>query len=87
MQERALVKILPLAKKNAWFMERRKAKGRKMAQKKVEYEADLQIGPTDQGMVRLIVTHSGGVINMDFDAEEAAEIAEEILAAAKRVND
>ncbi len=60
-----------------------------MSQKnqKVEYEADLQIGPTDQGMVRLIITHPGGVINMDFEPEEAHEIAEEIMGAAKSVND
>ncbi len=51
---------------------------------KIEYEADLQIGPTDQGMVRLIVTHKNGILHMDFDAEEALEIAEEIRAAANK---
>ncbi len=51
----------------------------------VDYEADLQIGPTDQGMVRLIIKHRGGILNMDFEPEEALEIAEEIQGAVKRV--
>lgn len=51
-----------------------------------DFEADLQIGPTDQGMVRFIVTHNGGVLNMDFEPSEALEIADEIVAAANRVN-
>lgn len=46
-------------------------------------EANLQIGPTDQGMVRLFVESRGVEIPMDFDPEEAQEIAQEILAAAK----
>lgn len=46
-------------------------------------EADLQIGPTDQAMVRLFITTNGGLeIPMDFEPEEAEEIAEEIRAAA-----
>lgn len=44
--------------------------------------ADLQIGPTDQGMVRIFVEARGIEIPMDFDIEEALEIAEEIRAAA-----
>ncbi|GGL76121.1 DUF6324 family protein [Wenxinia marina] len=49
-----------------------------------DIEANLQIGPTDSGMVRLFIEASGGVeIPMDFEPEEAEEIAEEILAAAK----
>lgn len=48
-----------------------------------DIEANLQIGPTDHGMVRLFVEGTGGVeIPMDFDPEEAEEIAEEIRAAA-----
>ncbi|WP_371228790.1 DUF6324 family protein [Roseovarius sp. 2305UL8-3] len=46
-------------------------------------EANLQIGPTDQGMVRLFVEAQNIEIPMDFDPEEAREIAEELLAAAK----
>ncbi len=50
-----------------------------------DIEANLQIGPTDQGMVRLFITADGGVeIPMDFEPEEAEEIAEEIRAAAMR---
>ncbi|WP_308918068.1 DUF6324 family protein [Jannaschia sp. LMIT008] len=45
-------------------------------------EANLQIGPTDQGMVRLYVERPGAEIPMDFDPDEADEIADEIRAAA-----
>ncbi|WP_371157199.1 DUF6324 family protein [Jannaschia sp. 2305UL9-9] len=47
-----------------------------------DIEANLQIGPTDQGMVRLFILGDGIEIPMDFDPEEALEIAEEIRAAA-----
>ncbi len=46
--------------------------------------ANLQIGPTDQGMVRLYVQGDGIDLPFDFDPEEADEIAEEIRAAAAR---
>ena len=45
--------------------------------------ANLQIGPTDRGMVRLFVEADGIEIPMDFDPEEAEEIADEIRAAAQ----
>lgn len=48
-----------------------------------EIEANLQIGPTDQGMVRLYIEAGQTEIPMDFDPDEAREIAEEIMAAAK----
>ena len=48
-----------------------------------DIEANLQIGPTDKGMVRLFIEAQGVEIPMDFEPDEAAEIAEEILAAAK----
>ncbi|MEJ6477615.1 MAG: hypothetical protein ACI86S_002546 [Paracoccaceae bacterium] len=48
-----------------------------------DIEADMQIGPTDQGMVRIFIKGNGIEIPMDFDPDEAAEIAEEILAASK----
>lgn len=47
-----------------------------------DVEANLQIGPTDKGMVRLYIEAQGVEIPMDFDPEEAEEIAEEIRAAA-----
>lgn len=47
-----------------------------------DIEANLQIGPTDQGMVRLFMVSDGMEIPMDFDPEEADEIAEEIRVAA-----
>lgn len=45
--------------------------------------ANLQIGPTDQGMVRIYVEAEGVDLPLDFDPEEAEEIAEELLAAAE----
>ena len=48
-----------------------------------DIEADLQIAPTDQGMVRLYIEGAGVEIPMDFTPEEAHEIAEEIVAAAQ----
>ena len=47
-----------------------------------DLEANMQIGPTELGMVRLFVTSGATEIPMDFDPEEAEEIAEEIRAAA-----
>ena len=49
-----------------------------------DIEANLQIGPTAKGMVRLYVEATGGIeIPMDFDPDEARDIAEDLLAAAK----
>lgn len=48
-----------------------------------EFEANLQIGPTDEGMVRIFIESQGIEVPMDFDPEEAEEIAEEIRAAAQ----
>ncbi|MGC1495920.1 MAG: DUF6324 family protein [Sulfitobacter sp.] len=49
-----------------------------------DIEANLQIGPTDAGMVRLFIEGNGVEIPMDFTPDEAVEIAEEIMAAAHR---
>lgn len=49
-----------------------------------DIEANLQIGPTDIGMVRIFVEAGGVEIPMDFEPEEAEEIAEEIRAAAAK---
>ncbi len=49
-----------------------------------DIEANLQIGPTTEGMVRLYVTAEGVDLPFDFDPEEAEEIAEELRAAANR---
>lgn len=51
--------------------------------KESDIEANLQIGPTDEGMVRIFVEGGGVEIPMDFDPDEADEIAEEIRAAAQ----
>ncbi|WP_289151975.1 DUF6324 family protein [uncultured Salipiger sp.] len=47
-----------------------------------DVEANLQIGPTDHGMVRLFISAGEFEVPMDFEPEEAEEIAEEIRAAA-----
>ena len=47
-----------------------------------ETDANLQIGPTDRGMVRIYVAGEGQDLPMDFEPDEAEEIAEEIRAAA-----
>jgi hypothetical protein len=47
-----------------------------------DIEANLQIGPTDAGMVRIFVESNGTEIPMDFDPDDADEIAEDIKAAA-----
>ncbi|NSY37642.1 MULTISPECIES: DUF6324 family protein [unclassified Leisingera] len=48
-----------------------------------DVEANMQIGPTDQGMVRIFIEADGVEIPMDFDPEEAEEIADELRAAAQ----
>ncbi len=47
-----------------------------------DIEANLQIGPTNRGMVRLYIEAEGIEVPMDFAPEEAEEIAEELRAAA-----
>ena len=47
-----------------------------------DIEANMQIGPTDLGMVRIFIEANGLEVPMDFEPEEAEEIAEEIKAAA-----
>ena len=52
--------------------------------KQSDTAANIQIGPTDQGMVRIYIEADGGVdLPLDFDPEEAEEIAEELRAAAE----
>ncbi|MCL7466205.1 DUF6324 family protein [Phaeovulum sp. NW3] len=51
--------------------------------KESEIAANLQIGPTSLGMVRIYVEGEGVDLPLDFDPEEAEEIAEELLAAAE----
>lgn len=47
-----------------------------------DIDANLQIGPTSLGMVRLYVEGGGVELPMDFEPEEAEEIAEELKVAA-----
>lgn len=49
-----------------------------------DVSANLQIGPTSLGMVRIFVEAEGVDLPLDFDPDEALEIAEELKAAAER---
>lgn len=51
--------------------------------KESDIAANLQIGPTSVGMVRIYVEAEGIELPLDFEPEEAEEIAEELLAAAE----
>lgn len=51
--------------------------------KESEIAANLQIGPTTLGMVRIYVEAEGFELPLDFDPDEAEEIAEELRAAAE----
>ncbi|WP_372839345.1 DUF6324 family protein [Phaeovulum sp.] len=51
--------------------------------KQSDIAADLQIGPTSLGMVRIYVVADGVELPLDFDPDEAEEIAEELRAAAE----
>ena len=46
--------------------------------------ANLRIGPTTEGMVRLYVEGDSIDLPMDFEPDEAEDIAEELQAAAAR---
>ncbi|NKX43435.1 DUF6324 family protein [Roseicyclus persicicus] len=50
--------------------------------KESDVAANLQIGPTSLGMVRIYVEGEGVDLPLDFDPEEAEEIADELRAAA-----
>lgn len=52
--------------------------------KESDIAANLQIGPTNLGMVRIYIEADGVELPLDFEPEEALEIAEEIQAAAQR---
>ena len=45
--------------------------------------ASLQIGPTTLGMVRIYIEGDGIDLPLDFDPDEAEEIAEELRGAAE----
>jgi len=52
--------------------------------KQSDIAANIQIGPTDQGMVRIYIEADGGIeLPLDFDPDEAEDIAEELRAAAE----
>ncbi|MEX1660136.1 DUF6324 family protein [uncultured Thioclava sp.] len=51
--------------------------------KESDIAANIQIGPTSLGMVRLYVEADGIELPLDFDPDEADEIAEELQAAAQ----
>ena len=49
--------------------------------------ANLQIGPTTLGMVRINIEANGIDLPLDFEPEEAEDIAEELRAAAERARE
>ncbi len=49
-----------------------------------EVEAELMIGPTELGMVRLLISSAVAEIPMDFTPDEAEEIARELQSAANQ---
>ena len=51
--------------------------------KESDVVADIQIGPTDKGMVRIFVSSEKIEIHMVFSPEEAINIAEELKASAE----
>ncbi len=52
--------------------------------KQSDIAANIQIGPTDAGMVRIYIEAEGVIeLPLDFDPEEAEEIADELRAAAE----
>ncbi len=52
--------------------------------KESDIAANLQIGPTTAGMVRIYIEAEGGIeLPLDFEPDEAEEIAEELRAAAE----
>ena len=51
--------------------------------KESDVAANLQIGPTSLGMVRIYVEGDGVDLPLDFDPDEAEEIAGELMAAAE----
>lgn len=55
--------------------------------KQSDIAANLQIGPTSLGMVRIYVEGDGFELPLDFEPEEAIEIAEEIMLAAERARE
>ena len=52
--------------------------------KQSDVAANIQIGPTSLGMVRIYIEAEGGIeLPLDFEPDEAEEIADEIRAAAE----
>lgn len=50
--------------------------------KESDIEANIQIGPTSLGMVRIYIEAQGVELPMDFSPEEAEDIAQELQSAA-----
>jgi hypothetical protein len=52
--------------------------------KQSDIAANITIAPTDLGMVRIFIEADGGIeLPLDFDPDEADEIAEELRVAAQ----
>lgn len=55
--------------------------------KQTSLQGEIQIGPTSLGMVRLYVRTEEFELPMDFEPEEAEEIASELVEAAQRARE
>ncbi len=55
---------------------------KKNINKQTDAVTDLQIGPTNKGMVRIYITSSVIDLPMDFSPNEARSIADELYASA-----
>ena len=64
------------------FQLQRVRKLKKGINKQSDEVTDLQIGPTNLGMVRIYVTSNNIDLPMDFSPEEARSIADELNASA-----
>ncbi|MBV1886476.1 MAG: hypothetical protein KUG61_05290 [Parvibaculaceae bacterium] len=53
--------------------------------KETDQAGEIQIGPTDKGMVRLFVRGEDFELPMDFLPDEALEIAAELVEAAESI--
>ncbi|MEN8723222.1 MAG: DUF6324 family protein [Alphaproteobacteria bacterium] len=57
-----------------------------MSQPDTNLQADLQVGPTENGMVRILISVGETEIPLDFYPDEAEEIASELRAAASQIS-
>ena len=81
---KASICLLPGIRQGAtWSAAPKRGDPLRSINKESDLAANLQIGPTSLGMVRIYVEAEGIDLPLDFDPEEALEIADELRAAAE----